>query len=271
MIVPSDSNILNDYFVLRAPSSGKPISLSSDGIVITQKLSELLHIVIGDTITIKDDDTHTHRFRVDAIAENYLQHYVFLSPSAYKKAYGTSMEPNQIMANLRNTASDTALSTELMKISGVSSVRFMNNTKQDFLDMLNNLNYIIWVIIISAGLLAFVVLYTLTTINIGERLREIATIKVLGFFDKEVNSYVFSESYILSFLGTMLGLVGGVILHSYVLKTAEMDIIMYVKTVMPQSFIISVILTMLFTWLANRISMISLRKINMVEALKSSE
>lgn len=269
--VPSQPDKLPNYFVLRDPGTQKPITLTDDGAVLTQKLADMLHVKVGDTVKVEDDETHSHSFRVEGIAENYLQHYIFLSPAAYKTAYGAEPVQNQIMATLKPSSDQNGLSTALMKTDGVSSVRFTSDNKQDFQNMLGSINYIIWIIIISAALLAFVVLYTLTTINIGERFHEIATIKVLGFFDREVYSYITRESYLLTLFGTALGLIGGVFLHAYILSGAEVDSVMYVKSILPQSFLLSATLTFAFTWLINRIAMNALRKIDMVEALKGNE
>lgn len=273
MMIPTDSEKFSQFITLQTPDTKKSITLSNTGVVLTEKLAKILKVQVGDTITVKDDDSKSHSFKIDNIAENYLQHFIFMSPESYKKVYGENPNTNQFLAGLKDTTSNSqeAISSSLMKIDGVSSIRFTTDNKKGFNDILGSLNYFIWVIILSAAVLAFVVLYTLTTINISERFNEIATIKVLGFYDKEVSTYIYRESYILTFFGALIGLLSGVYLHSYILASAEVDTIMYVKQILPQSFIISGLLAFVFTWIVNKMSIYRLRNINMVEALKGNE
>lgn len=274
--MPQQPSDFPSYFMLRyalssTSKTGAPITLSDNGVVITQQLSQNLNLKKGDTITIQDDDTHSHSFRVDGIAENYLMNYVFMTPNDYSKVYNANIDVNQVLTNLKTDASHDTISSSLMKVDGVASVTFISDSEQTFHDMVKSLNYVTWLIILSAILLAFVVLYTLTTINISERYREIATIKVLGFYDREVSSYITRESYILTVIGIVIGLIGGVILHARILGGIEVDGVMFVKSILPSSFIISALLTFLFTWVVNIITMGSLHKIDMVEALKGTE
>ncbi|MFT8709095.1 MAG: ABC transporter permease, partial [Sporolactobacillus sp.] len=162
-------------------------------------------------------------------------------------------------------------SSALMATKGVTSVQLVSDNISQFNDIVSSLNSVIGVIIFSASLLAFVVLYTLTTITISERFSEIATIKVLGFYDKEVSRYVSRESYILTLLGVILGLVIGVFLHSYILNGVEVDQVMFVKHILPQSYAISAVMAFLFTWIVNQLALRRVKKINMIEALKESD
>ncbi|HAZ06034.1 MAG TPA: ABC transporter permease, partial [Acetobacterium sp.] len=225
----------------------------------------------GDTIVIKEDETTTQLVLVEGIAENYLQHYVFLSPSYYQTIYGELPQPNQVLGLLDSTLSQEDLAATLMATAGVSAVRFTSDNEQDFQNTLGSIIYLIWIIIIAAALLALVVQYTLTTINISERFREIATIKVLGFYDREVSAYITRESYLLTLFGILPGLIGGIFLHGYILDAAEVGNVMYVESILAQSFILSILLTFMFTWLVNLIMIGTLKKINMVDALKSNE
>lgn len=276
LMIPQQPDEFSKYFVLRtAPTrtskTGDPIALSDNGVVITQQLAQDLNLKKGDTLTIQDDDTHSHSFHIDGIAENYLMNYVFMTPNGYAKVYGANIDVNQVLVDLSASASHDKIFSSIMTHDGISAVTFMSDNEQTFHDMLKSLNYIIWMIILSAVLLAFVVLYTLTTINIGERFREIATIKVLGFYDREVSAYITRESYILTLIGIVIGLVGGVILHNRILGGIEVGGVMFVKSILLRSFLISAVLTFLFTWIVNRITMGSLKKIDMVEALKGNE
>ena len=270
-LVPSDETDFGSYFGLRDAYSGKGITLPSDGVVLTEKMSELLHAGVGDSVTVSDGEVATHTFRVEAIAENYLSHYIIVSPSSYRAAFGKAPGMNQVLANLDSGADEKSVVRSILSIDGVTSARLMSDMRGDFQNIIKSINAIIWVIILSGALLAFVVLYTLTSINIAERFREIATIKVLGFYDREVSGYITRESYWLTLFGTVLGMFGGVLLHGYVLGTAEVDAVMYVQTILPQSYLFAAALSFLFTVFINRMMMRSLRRIDMVEALKGNE
>lgn len=276
LMVPQQPDHFSNYLKLRqAPSrfasTGSSISLSNNGVVITQQLAQLLNIKTGDTLVIEDDATHSHHFRVEGIAENYLLNYVFMTPTLYSKAYNSQVPVNQILTNLNTKASHNSISSSLTKVDGVANVSFLSDSEQTFQDTVKSLNDVVWVIILAAILLEFVVLYTLTTINISERFREIATIKVLGFYDREVSAYVTRESYLLTLIGIVMGLIGGIFLHAKILSGIEVDGVMFVKSILPQSFIVSALLTFIFTWVVNLMTMRSLRKIDMVEALKGNE
>ncbi|WP_286944825.1 FtsX-like permease family protein [Acetobacterium sp. UBA5834] len=271
LMVPADPAALSNYFMLRSYDTGEPLVLSDHGVILTQKLAKNLDVTTGDTIVIKEDETTTQLVLVEGIAENYLQHYVFLSPSYYQTIYGELPQPNQVLGLLDSTLSQEDLAATLMATAGVSAVRFTSDNEQDFQNTLGSINYLIWIIIIAAALLALVVQYTLTTINISERFREIATIKVLGLYDREVSAYITRESYLLTLFGILPGLIGGIFLHGYILDAAEVGNVMYVESILAQSFILSILLTFMFTWLVNLIMIGTLKKINMVEALKSNE
>jgi putative ABC transport system permease protein len=176
LLVSQQPSDFPSYFMLRnVPSStsktGAPITLSDNGVVITQQLSQNLNLQMGDTITIQDDDTHSHSFRVDGIAENYLMNYIFMTPNDYSKVYGANIDINQVLTDIKTNASHDTISSSLMKTDRIASVTFISDSEQTFHDMVKSLNYVTWLIILSAILLAFVVLYTLTTINISERFR----------------------------------------------------------------------------------------------------
>ncbi|MCX7657570.1 MAG: ABC transporter permease [Oscillospiraceae bacterium] len=271
LMVPMESEKFSSYFVLKDYKTSMPLNFSSDGAIVSRKLAKMLGISVGDEITIIEDETERHNILIKGIAENYIQHYVFMSPDYYREIYGETAKTNQILSKLDGKYSNEEILNFLMDIDGISSVRFTSESKEDFKNLLKSIDYLIWVIIVSAAILALVVLYTLTAINIGERFREIATIKVLGFYDKEVGSYITKESYLLTFFGVVIGLFAGIPLHSYILSSAEVGNVMYVESILPQSFIISAALTFAFTWAVNQIMNGSLKKIDMVEALKSSD
>ncbi|WP_162932057.1 ABC transporter permease [Ethanoligenens harbinense] len=251
--------------------SGSPLSLTDSGVIITQQLAKNLGLKQGDTLTVQDDDTHSHRFRVSGIAENYLMNDVFITPAAYQDAYGSAADVNQLLVNLKAGASQNTISENAMKMDGVASVSLLSDLKQTFSDTVKSLNGMVAIVIFSALLLAAVVLFTLTSINIAERFREIATIKVLGFYDREVSGYVTRESYILTLIGIALGCAGGIVLHARILDAISVNNVMFVRSILPQSFLISAALTLVFTWLINLLAMRAMQKIDMVEALKGTE
>ena len=196
-----------------------------------------------------------------------------MAPSLYRASFGADPAYNLITAKVTDDSKENrnAVSIELLKANGVASVSFTTDASKSFDDILKNIDYIVIVLIVSAGLLAFVVLYNLTNINITERQKEIATIKVLGFFDREVNAYIFRETGILSVIGTAAGLILGIFLHAFVVRTAEVDIVMFGRTISPMSYVISALLTLVFSALVDVVMARKLRKIDMVESLKSAE
>ncbi len=271
LTVPMDVQKFGSYFALRDYKTLAPLNLFDNGAIISRKLAKMLGVSIGDEITISEDEVETHHILITGICENYIQHYIFMSPDYYKEIYDQTAKANQILFKLGGEYSSEKISSELMNMDGISSVRFKSDSREDFKNLLKSIDYLIWVIIVSAALLALVVLYTLTAININERFREIATIKVLGFYDNEVSSYITKESYLLTLFGAAIGLLAGIPLHGYILGSAEVGNVMYVENILPQSFLISAMLTFAFTWLVNKIMNGALKKIDMVEALKNSD
>ena len=273
LIVPQDAAAQPGYIHLRQADGGEDIALG-DGVVVTQKLADLMDLQVGDTVTLSEGERDSAGIQVVAIAENYLMHYAFLSPEAYAKAFGEAAYDNQFLGRFGQALTDdeqTALSAKRLEVEHVSGVHLTADSVRSMHDILKTIDLIIVVIVGAAAVLAFVVLYTLTSINISERYRELATIKVLGFFDREVGAYVFRESYALTFLGALAGCVLALPLHAIVLQAAEVDIMVYVQQILPRSYVISVAMTMVFTWIVNLMALGRLRHIDMVEALKSGE
>lgn len=274
LMIPTEPDAFTNYIALRDPSSGRAIAVPESGAVVTQKLAENLGVSPGDQITLTDVENRQATVEVVAIAENYLSHYVVLSQDAYVSAFGLDAVVNQYLVNLPDGVDEeakTALSETLMALDGVSGLRDQEENMDTFHDIIKSLDYIVWVILFAAAALAFAVLYTLTSINISERFREIATIKVLGFYDRETAAYIFRESYILTALGAGLGMVLGIFVHGMVLDSIEVDAVMYVRQILPVSYAISLALSLIFTWIVNRLAIKKLSKINMVEALKGVE
>ena len=243
------------------------------GIVLTEKLAVLLGVAEGDTITLKEDDTKAVEARVAHITEQYFMHYVYMSRELYESLYGEAPEWNQwFMKNDRqDEAFEEELRTEYIGYDAVSDVDFISGTAERVADMLKSMDLIIYVLVIAAGLLAFVVLYNLNNININERRRELATLKVLGFFDQEVSAYVNRENVLLTVIGAGVGVGLGILLHRFVIQTAEIDMLMFGRAIAPASYLYSVLLTFVFSVLVNGAMFFKLRNIDMVESLKSVE
>lgn len=273
IMVPENTEDFTKFVDLHDRQTQSKIQLPQDGAVISEKLSSLLNLSVGDTLKFRDTDNITHEIVISAIAENYLSHYIFLSPEYYKKLTFGTPPYNCALFNLNNpeTIDENKFKETLMNNEGVLAVLLTRGIAEEVLGTMESLDYVIVILILSAGALAFVVLYNLTNINITERLREIATIKVLGFRDNEVSSYVYRENILLSIMGTMLGIVLGMLLHKYVIGTMEIDTMMFGQQIHLLSFLLSIVLTMVFSILVNLSMYGKLKNINMVESLKSIE
>lgn len=271
LIVPQSPEDIGSYITLQERRSGKPITIPQKGAVITEKISRLLDLQVGQEITLHLNDGRESRVPVSAITENYTMNYLYLSPEQYTESFGQPVTNNAFFANMDEVSNRDALSEELLKNKHILALNFSEDNGQQFTDVVGSMDYIVLVIILSAGALAFVVLYNLSNINITERVREIATIKVLGFYDGEVSKYVNRENTLASLLGTIIGLFLGIPFEWFVVQTAEMDAVMFVPGINFLSFVLAVCLTMIFTLIVNYTMTFVLRKVDMVESLKSVE
>lgn len=273
LFVPENAGDITEYIHFKDRTSGESYQLSDNGVILTEKVCSLLSIKEGDTVVIKEGEMKKVRVKVEHITENYMRHNVYMSRSLYEKLYGEKPDYNQVLLKNRDKTekTETLLGKNLLEQDGIASVAFTSDFEKEMNDMLNNLNIVVFVLIISAGLLAFVVLYNLNNINIAERKAELATIKVLGFYDMETAAYVYRENILLTVIGTAVGAGLGILLHRYVILTAEVDLIMFGRQILPLSYICSVLLTIGFAALINFMMFFQLRKINMVESLKSTE
>ena len=273
IIVPEDIKSLNDYITLNDRVSQQKYILSDNEVILTEKLANVIGAKIGDEIYIKNGETDKYKVRISGISENYLLHYLYMSPKLYEDLYLVKPEYNQIdvkLTALEDSQKDI-ISKSIVSSKGAASVTFSDDMLKTFAEMINSVNYVVLILIVSAALLSFIVLYTLTNINISERMREIATIKVLGFYEKEVSSYVYRENLILTLIGSLFGLLLGYYLAKYVIGTAEVEMLMFGRDIYPISFVISVILTLVFAWFVNAVLLKKIKNINMVEALKTIE
>ena len=280
LFVPEDAQSMTDFIVLRSPGKKQAISLPDDGAVINEKLAKMLEVKAGDTIEIIESTGAQTEVKVAAVTENYTLNYVYLSPSYYQTLYQAPPSYNVFIANndLSGDASDKergnyqeTLSKQLLEDKNILGISYSSDVKDQFSDILGSLNYIVLVVIVCAGLLALIVLYNLTNINVTERVRELATIKVLGFYDKEVSAYIYRENVFSTLIGIAIGLVGGIFLNQFVITTSEVDVVMFVHEINAMSFILASVLTLGFTLLVNVALHFKLKKIDMTTSLKSIE
>ena len=210
---------------------------------------------------------------ITAIAENYLYHYIYMTPACYEKVYGEAPEYNTVLVNVTEEQQENNhdIGGDILALGGVLNVTYTDTISGQMNDMLGSLNIVVAVLIISAAMLAFVVLYNLNNININERKRELATIKVLGFYDLEVDFYVYRENIVLTFLGALAGIGIGVLLHRYIITTVEVELCMFGRNIYLPSYIYSVLFTFAFSFIINAAMHFKLKKIDMVESLKSVE
>ena len=274
LLVPDDSAALENYMYLRDDETGEHMYLPQNGGVITKKLAQKLDLSIGDSILVDLGNGTKVSVPVAGIAENYTFHYVYMAKEVYAALFGMNPQYNIVSANLAYDLDATqkdALSKALMSEYSISALAYQEDIQEGFINVFESLGYIVFVLVISAGLLSLIVLYNLSSINIHERTKEIATIKVLGFTPKEVSSYIFRENIMIGFIGTLLGLLGGLGLHRIVILVGEVDIVRFGRDAGVMAFIYAFALSMVFTLLVNLILRRNLKKVDMVESLKSIE
>ena len=272
-MIPQDTAAFAGFADLHERVSGAPTPLTDNGVVLTEKMAATLGVQAGDTVTLDDGDGELAEFTVTGVCEHYVYNYVYVSAAGYAAAFGSEPEWNAVMSRLTEDsqqARDT-LSARLLALDEVASLNFTQDSKDMVLNMLGAIDAVVALIIICAASLAFVVLYNLTNINIAERVKEIATIKVLGFYDREVDAYVNRESVALTLIGALFGLAGGVVLHRFVILTVEVDAVMFGRDIEPLSFAYALALTFVFSLMVNLVMGRKLKHISMVESMKAPE
>ena len=270
--VPENTENFKEDVTLRDRKSHEQYELTDDGAVICEKTASLIGVKAGDKI-ILEKDNRKYKVKITAVTENYMGHYVYMTPPCYEKTFGEKPEYSSTVYTMKEDAESDleTLGNAILKYPAALSISYTSSTAGQVERMLGSLGAVIWVLIISAGMLAFVVLYNLNNINITERQRELATLKVLGFYDGEVSQYVFRENILLSFIGILAGAVFGILLHRYVITTVEVDAVMFGRNIKPISFVYSGLITFGFSMFVNMVMHFKLKKINMVESLKSVE
>lgn len=275
LVVPEDADKMNDFMTFRHRVGGESVTFpNADGVLVTEKMASKLGLEKGDTFTLKSGDEEGVEVSVGDICENYVYNYVYMSADAYTACFGSQPEYNMVWGKYLSDLTpqqEEDLCQRALQLDQVEGVTSLSQTQDSVSDMLQGLNAVVVLIVICASALAFIVLYNLTNINITERIREIATIKVLGFRDKEVNAYVYRENVVLTVIGMVVGLVLGVFLHAFVIVTAEVDMVMFVRTISPWSYVFAALLTLLFAGFVSFVTYFSLKKVDMIESLKSVE
>jgi putative ABC transport system permease protein len=269
LVAPEKTANFGEYLIFK-DSKGNGISYpEKNQAVINNAIADDYDIEVGDEIIVRNSDMDEIKLTVSGIFENHVYNYVFISPETYEEQLGGTPEYASIYFNLKSGLDAHEELAKIMAMDGAASVTINQDSRQRVSQMMNSLNYIILVVILAAAALAFIVLYNLTNINITERIREIATIKVLGFFKNETASYVFRENRVLTAIGIIVGLGLGVLLHSFVMSQIKVDMVSFDVYISPLSYIYSIILTFVFNFGVNIIMSRKLENINMAESLKS--
>ena len=273
LYVPSELDKMDAFVTFNSRTTGERWQMDENSVILTEKAAKDMNISVGDEVELKLDDDHTITAQITDICENYLSHYLYMSPQMYKSLLGEEIEYNCIFASVTEEAEDqvNAIGEEFLKSDSVLTVSYTNSMESDLEDMLGVLDSVIIVLIVSAGMLAFVVLYNLNNININERKRELATLKVLGFYDMEVGAYVYRENILLTIIGAGVGVVLGKILHLFIVETVEVEQTMFGRNITLNSYLLAIAFTILFSVIVNGVMYFKLKKIDMVESLKSVE
>lgn len=273
IFIPKELGELDNYINLRNRKSKKKIEIPDDGILIDEKLASLTKAKVGKYITVKDANGKKAKCKVKGIFENYTNHYIYMSQKFYESNFDTDIIFNAAITKNKEGYKEFngKLSEDYLKMDGVALVTFLSTTEDTVLDMFASMNGIIMVLIVCAGILAFIVLYNLNNVNIEERKRELATLKVLGFYDGEVSGYIYRENIIITFMGIALGFIFGRILLTFVIKTAEVDAMMFAREVKITSYAYSAMFTVLFAVIINYVMHIRLKSVDMATSLKSVE
>ena len=272
--VPENPAELSDFVSFTDRKTGEVYALGDNGVIINEKLAKLFQLAIGDTIELKNGDNEIFEVTISGITENYVGHFAYFSPTYYEEIFGEIPTYNSellLFSEALTKEQENQIANDLMKQDRVLNVTFLSDSSTALDDTTEILNIVVWLLIISAGLLAFIVLYNLNNINISERIRELSTIKVLGFYNKEVTMYIYRENIFLTLFGIIAGLFLGRILHGYVLATVELDMLMFSPEIHLLSYLYSSLITLFFTIIVGFVMYQKLKHVDMIEALKSND
>lgn len=272
VVIPENKNTFKDFIELRERKSHTPIKLDNKGIVISEKAARNLDAKVGDKVKILNENDVSTEAVISGITENYVNHYIYMTNDYYKELFNRNADSNRIYGVLDDSITidqEDKMASKIIDSTCANGTVFTTGIKDGFSDTIKSLNYVVLLMIVSAGALAFVVLYNLSNVNISERIREIATIKVLGFYDKEVSAYIYRENVILTLIGAVVGLGLGVILHQFIMITVEVENMMFGRLINPLSYAAAFILTIVMGTIVNLVMNKKLKKVEMVESLKS--
>jgi len=269
--VPQHPQQLKKFVVLRDRQTHRAYQLGNHGAIIDEKLAKLYHVKVGDQLPIKLGNRATRNARVAAIAENYMEHFIYLSPTYYHQLFDQHpvYNGNLVQFNAHRQKQENTFANNLLKHAGMLNVTLLSTQKKTSFQMLDSMNLVVLIFVVAAGALALVVLYNLTNINVSERIRELSTIKVLGFYDGEVTMYIFRENLILTVMGIVVGCFFGDWLHTYILQTAETNNLMFSPGIHPLSYVYAAVLTLAFSLFVMVFMHRKLKHINMLDALQS--
>ena len=271
LVVISQYESVHSYLSLASVDGDGRLDIPGEGCLITKKMSSLLGIKIGDTISVSPEGEREVNIKVKGIVENYAMHYVYITPGQYQELFRKQPLYNTAFFNLEKGASETDFKKEVITCGEFYGVSLMSEAGKDFLTSLDSLDAVVILLIVCAGLLAIVVLYNLANINITERVREIATIKVLGFYDIETSKYIYRENVVTAVLGIIIGFFAGIVLHHFVVMTSEVDIVLFNRKLVWWAYLLGAVFTVVFTFIVNFALHFKLKKIDMVESMKSVE
>lgn len=271
--IVKDPEEFGKFVTLRDRKSHQEYKLTNEGVIITEKTCEILGISIGDSVTVVDNSGNQAKVKVTGISENYVDSFCYFSEDYFNEAYNRNIKYNSMIAmgNYDEGYTSDEITEYLLKQEGAIFVNSSKDIEETFSDSVKNIDYIIYVLIVAAGALAVIVLYNLTNVNICERKKELATIKVLGFYQREVASYIFREINILSYIGIVFGVPLGIMLHQFVIRTAEVGGIMFGRSISLISFVLAAILTVLFTLFVNLIMGKKIKDIDMASSMKAND
>ncbi|MDQ0362402.1 ABC transporter permease [Breznakia pachnodae] len=269
LMVLNDNQDISDYINIRNSGDKKEIKVDDDSVVLTKPMADTLSLKVGDTVTIKDADEVEKEVTIGGIAEQYISHNLYMSSNLYEELYGEASTTNVLLVNTDDLSNkkESALSEKILEDDNVTTV----NLTSDIQGSVKNMDFVIIILIVVSGMLTFLVLYNLSNVNINERMRELATLKVLGFYNGEVDQYVNREMMILSVIGIAFGLVGGTLLNFFVLRAAANEYMTYPVVIKPISYLFAFAIVFGFTIIVNIVSHYALKKIDMIESLKSVE
>ena len=268
-VVSPGGELFEEYYLLRDVDTKEALQLNDEGVIITPKLQDRFAVNVGDYLTVESYDKKKYKLKVNGITENYVSNYVYMSKGLYEKVFNKDISYNAVVS--KNVASKKKIATKLLESGNILNVNFSSDLIETANNMVEGLNEIVILLVVISSLLSFTVLYNLTSINISERTREIATLKVLGFKDLESNAYIYRETLITAIVGIIVGLLITAPIHDRLMALLEVDEMVFLRQINLQSYFFASILTLFFAIIMQWVTYFKLKKINMIESLKSVE